>query len=694
MTATHTRILLLATLLALGTATGLFLGWRWFEALIETAQPPSLGVPTSVLVLDRNGRLLRPFSVADGRWRLPVTLADLDPTYLAMLLAWEDRRFHGHAGVDPLALARAGGQFLTRGRIVSGGSTLTMQLARLLDGRSTRDPSGKLHQALTALALERRHPKDAILGAYLTLAPYGGNLEGVRAASLAWLGKEPRRLTPAEAALLVALPQAPEARRPDRAPQAARRARDRVLERALALGIIDQQAAKAARATPVPSARRPFPLLAPHLAQRARRAQPQAGEIRLTLDAVLQGRLEALATERVAALGPAVSVALLAADHGSGQVLASVGSAGLFDADRDGFIDMPRALRYPGSTLKPLIYGLAFEAGLAHPESLIEDRPTGFGGYVPANFDRGFQGTVTVRRALQLSLNVPAVKLLEAVGPARLVARLRRAGAAPVLPDSAPPGLAVGLGGVGISLQDLVQVYAALARGGAPVALTETLDPGQPPPGGGARVLEGRAAWTLASVLAGTPPPANAAPGSLAFKTGTSYGYRDAWAIGFDGRHVAGVWVGRPDGAPVPGLAGIEAAAPILVDLFARLGPIAPLSPPPPGVLLATHAQLPPPLRHVEGRSSAGTAQAGGPEIAYPPDGARIDLGLGEGQLVDLVLKVRNGTPPFAWFANGAPIGQEPFARTARFTPDGPGFVTLSVVDGRGGAARASVFLE
>ncbi len=207
-------------------------------ALVNGSRAPDLAVPTSALVLDRAGRLLRPFTVAGGRWRMPVDLAEVDPRLIAMLLAFEDRRFRSHAGVDPRALARAAWQMLANGRIVSGASTITMQLARLLDGRTTRTPGGKLAQIAAALALERRESKDAILTAYLTLAPYGGNIEGVRSASLAWFGKEPARLTAAEAALLVALPQAPEARRPDRHPEAARRARDRVLARAAESGVI------------------------------------------------------------------------------------------------------------------------------------------------------------------------------------------------------------------------------------------------------------------------------------------------------------------------------------------------------------------------------------------------------------------------------------------------------------------------
>ena len=690
------------------------------------------GVATSPLVLDRQGRLLRPFTVADGRWRLPVTLAEVDPLFLRLLLACEDRRFYRHGGVDYLALARAVGQLVVNGRVVSGASTLTMQTARLLHGQSSRGVAGKLRQMVQALALERRLDKAAILERYLHLAPYGGNLEGIRAASLAWFGLEPKRLTPAQAALLVALPQSPEARRPDRDPAAAQRARDRVLARAQAAGILDAEMVAAAQGEPVPRHRLPFPLLAPHATQRVRLAHPERSVQRLTLAADLQSRLETLAVERSRLLEERLSLALLVVDHRSGEILAAVGSPGL-TAARDGYIDMTRVVRSPGSTLKPLIYGLAFEAGIAHPESLIEDRPAGFGRYVPANFDRDYQGTVTLRRALQLSLNIPAVKLLEAVGPARLVARLKRAGARPELPDLSPPGLAIGLGGVGLRLTDLVAVYGALARGGRPMPLVEALpmaigggaavaagapmnggiepagerptsDPGSrilaaahltaSPPASlgddGLRlpVLDERAAWQVADILAAVPPPEAANAAGLAFKTGTSYGYRDAWALGFDGRHVVGVWVGRPDGAPVPGLTGITAAAPLLVDVFARLGPRHPLPPPPPGVLHATTtASLPPPLRRVD--EPAATAA---PRIAFPPAGARLALGAGlDGELA---LKVRDGQPPFTWFANGAPIAHEPFARVTPWRPPGPGFVNLAVVDAQGRSGRVRVFVE
>ena len=687
-------------LIVVGLALGLGIGLS-AQLLMQVAgtRAPSLNFTTSAVVVDRDDRLLRAFTVVDGRWRLPVEVEEVDPLLVEMLLVFEDRRFFRHPGVDPLALGRALGQALGHGRIVSGGSTLTMQVVRLLGDDSTRTLAGKWRQMAGALALERVAEKEAILRAYLNLAPYGGNLEGVRAASLAWLGKEPSRLTPAEAALLVALPQSPRARRPDLHSDAARRGRDRVLGRAAAREVIDAETLAAALREPLPLRRRAFPMLAPHAARRAVVSRPELPVHRLTIAADLQARLQALAAEHAALLPEGTSVALLVAEHRGGEIRAVVGSADLLDRERRGFIDMTRALRSPGSTLKPLIYGLAFEQGLAHPESLIEDRPSGFGAYAPTNFDRAFQGTVTLRKALQLSLNVPAVTLLDAVGPARLLAHLRRAGAEPRLPDQAPAGLAIGLGGLGLTLRDLVTVYAAIARGGRPVTLRESRDepvaiPRLQP------VLDERACWYLASILSGADGGMRGG-GDVALKTGTSFGYRDAWAIGYDGRHVVGVWAGRPDGAPVPGLTGAKSAVPLLRDAFARIGRFVPLPPPPRGVLVTSTAELPPNLMRVG--QGAGTTPDGAVEIAFPPDGARVDLGLrdalasGQGAMklgAELALQVRNGRPPFVWLVNGRPVAREPYARAARWRPDGPGFAEIAVVDAAGAASRVTVFIE
>ena len=384
------------------------LGRDGMDDWIARTDLPMLVHETGTEVRDRSGTLLRAYTVEDGLWRLALPPAGVDPLFIEMLVAYEDGRFRSHGGVDVLAVARAAWQGLRAGRIVSGASTLTMQVARLLEDGATGTWDGKLRQLRLALALERRLDKGQILSLYLGLAPYGGNIEGLRAASLAWLGKEPQRLTPAEAAFLVALPQAPESRRPDRHPGAAHAARDRVLAHATAAGVIDQDTAQAALRDPAPQQRLPVPQLAPHLSDRAAALGP--GVHRLTVDGALQASVEALARDYMAGRDPRLSVAILIADHRSGEILASVGSPAYDATKGQGFVDMTRALRSPGSTLKPLVYGLAFDRGLAHPETLIDDSPVQFGSYAPQNFDGQFRGELRVSRALQLSLNIPVAK--------------------------------------------------------------------------------------------------------------------------------------------------------------------------------------------------------------------------------------------------------------------------------------------
>ena len=662
--------------------------------LFEAFGPPPLGrdLEMSRLVLDRNGKLLRAYLTSEGRWRLAATRDQVDPQYLQALFAYEDKRFLDHHGIDPLAFSRAAIQLITNGRIVSGGSTLTMQVARLLEPREHRSLDAKLRQTVRALQLEWALSKDEIIALYLTLAPFGGNLEGVRAASYAYFGKEPRRLTLGEAALLVALPQSPEHRRPDRNPEAAKHARDRVLDRIAGDGLFSDAEIAHAKQEKVPTARQPMPLVAPHAADQALTRTPSEGEIRLTIDAGLQRLLEGLARERAQTLGPDMSAALVVVDNPTGEVLARVASPDYFDERRAGQVDLTQAVRSPGSALKPFIYGLGFEDGLIHPESLIEDRPIRYAGYAPENFDLTFQGIVTVRRALQLSLNVPAVAVLDEVGPSRLIARLAQAGAPLVLPRREAPGLALGLGGVGVRLTDLTMLYAGLARGGAVAPLIERLGAPQASP---LRLMEPVAAWYVATTLLGTPPPESAAGGRIAFKTGTSYGYRDAWAIGFDGKHTIGVWTGRPDGAPVAGLVGRLSAAPILFDAFARLGqPLQPLKGMPNGALVATTAKLPPPLKRFTSRASAGEAMAPKVHIVFPPNGASLELSGIYGELDPIAIKIAGGTPPFNVLANGLPLPARKSARTLFFAPDGPGFVRLTVTDATGAADSVMVRLQ
>ena len=684
---------------AVGAAALPLLGAGTFFALDRIYPLPPVGeVPVSAQVVDRDGRLLRAFATQEGRWRLPVSLGEVDPQFVRMLVAYEDKRFRDHHGVDPVAMLRASVQFAVNGRIVSGGSTLTMQLARLMEVGGGQSISVKLRQMFRALQIERKLTKDQILERYLTLAPYGGNIEGIRAASLAWFGKEPKKLRLSEAALLVSLPQSPETRRPDRNPDNAKQARDRVLQRMADAGVIEPFEVARASAARLSGKRRGLPALAPHLADAAMRARPEADSIELTIDRDIQSSLETVARNAVRRLGPKLSLAMILADSRTGEILAEVGSADYFDTSRSGRVDMTRAPRSPGSTLKPFIYGLALEQGIVVPETMMRDRPTNFSGYRPENFDTMYQGDVTVREALQLSLNVPAVQLLESVGPAALMQRLRRSGVEPVLPKEEQPGLAIGLGGVGLSLADLVQAYAALANGGNAVTLVDGVHGVRAPYRLNA-VLSAKAAWQVGDILSGVPVPAASAPRPIAYKTGTSYGYRDAWSVGYDGRYVLGVWVGRADNGAVPGSTGGDTAAPILFEAFARSGlePV-PFAGPPPGAKTIARADLPEGLKRFVPKSAALVPVAGtvsGPEIVYPPQGARIELAETSGAAFSpLVLKLQGGKAPFRWIANGQPLDGVFRRRTATWMPDGKGFSKLTVIDAAGKATTVDVLIQ
>lgn len=519
------------------------------------------------VVLAEDGTPLWRFADAEGVWRYPVATDEVSPYYLEALLTYEDRWFHAHPGVNPLALARAAWQNLSGGRVVSGGSTLSMQVARLLDPHQ-RSLGGKFKQLWRTLQLEWHLSKDEILALYLNRAPFGGTLQGVAAASWAYLGKPPSQLTRAEAALLAVLPQAPSRLRPDRHPERAQAARDKVLRRLDAFGVWPQAAVHEALQEPVLLAPRQEPNLAPLLARRLNLAgSPPL--IRTTIDANLQRRLEDLLLGWRARLPERTSAAILVVDSESMAVRAYLGSLDVGDDKRYGHVDMIRAQRSPGSTLKPFLYGLAMDAGLIHSESLLQDVPRRYGDYRPGNFAAGFIGPVSASEALATSLNLPAVQLLEAYGPKRFAGELRGAGVPLALPAGAEPNLALILGGAGSRLEELLAGYSAFARGG--VAARPRLQPQDLLHE--RRLLSPGAAWVVRRILAGQARPDRDPRAELvqrpllAWKTGTSYGFRDAWAIGVGPRQLIGVWIGRPDGTPVPGQFGLASAAPLLLQV-------------------------------------------------------------------------------------------------------------------------------
>lgn len=657
---------------------------------LDAAFPPPLEKARNLsrVLLAADGSVLRVTITADDKIRLPAGVADVDPRYLDLLTTYEDRRFAAHPGVDPLAVMRALKQWAVSGAVVSGASTLTMQVARLLEPRP-RNVWAKGLEMLRALQLEARLSKDEILGLYLTLAPYGGNLEGVRAASLAWLGKEPLRLTDAEAALLVVLPQAPARLRPDRNPASARAARDKVLRRSVAYGARSAGDARLAMRDRLPDRRRAQPFRAVHLADHLFATHDESS-IRTTVDASLQIRAEALAAAHAAKSGSRTGVAVLVADHRDGMaVRAWVGSADYLSSARLGAVDMVRAVRSPGSILKPFIYGMAFDRALAHPSTQIMDAPRRYGTYAPANFDGWYRGPVSVAEALRQSLNVPAVAVLDRLGANRFTRALAAAGVPFSLPSGERPGLAVALGGMGMTLEDLVTLYGALGAEGhvRPLRFLPDAAPGAP-----VRLLKADTARTVTAILEGSPPPPGVARSQLlagvprhAAKTGTSFGFRDAWALGVDGRYVVGVWVGRVDGTPRPGHVGRSDALPLLHAVFGLLPqdpgralakPVQPLSAPAPVALRRFDHGLRP-------DNPAVPALA----LVFPPDGATLDLSR-QGRFRPLPLRAEGGAGQLRWLVNGRLL-DDPVWR-----PDGPGAASITAMDRLGQTVRSTVWIE
>src|SRR5471032_2581121 len=669
------RSLLIGSALAVafGTAAALTL---------DRLCPPDLSryQARSTEIVDANGRLLRAFATADSKWRLKTNVEDVDPLYLALLKTYEDRRFDAHWGVDPLAAVRAAEQWIGRGRIVSGASTLSMQAARLLEPRP-RSLLTKTIQSARALQLEWRYYKREILAIYLTLAPMGGNLEGVRAASFAYFGKEPLHLTAAEAALLVAIPQSPERRRPDRRAGLAQIGRDRVLVRGLEHGVIDKALFDMAASAAVPRRRLGMPMAAPHLSAWLAGQSPGA-IVPTTIRYELQSALAQLVNDERARTIDRAQFALVVMDNRTGGVVAWQGGGEFFGPA--GQVDLVRTHRSPGSALKPMIYAMAFDDRGLHPASLVQDVPVRFREWLPRNFDHDHQGAVTVRYALQKSLNVPAVLALERVGPQRFLSTLRAAGASPGLPpDDTGNSLGMALGSITLSPLEMAGLYSGLANGGLFAPPQVRRDQPKPAP---VRLMGAAAAWYVADVLADAPLPDGFAslPVALrdrriAYKTGTSAGFRDAWAAGYSTNWTIVIWVGHADGATRPGQLGRLAALPILFKAFDRLpGEDNRALPPPADVLrVASWHDLPPPMRTL----SPAAQTSGGPRIAYPAPDSKIELGARE----TIPLSANGGSGSLRWLVDGRPLDG------TKWRPDAIGEARVAVVDDQGRSSAVTV---
>ncbi|MCI5045509.1 MAG: penicillin-binding protein 1C [Aquisalinus sp.] len=660
--------------------------------------PPLDAVRTSVVVIDKDERWLHAFTVQDNeeerRWRFEADLEAIDPLFVERLVHIEDKRFWSHPGVDLLAVMRATNSLFQHGEVVSGASTITMQTARLMEPRPRTIPS-KLIEMARAVQIELRLSKQEILELYLTLAPYGGNLQGVRAASLAYFDKEPKYLTDAQQALLIALPQAPEARRPDRKPENAAAARDLILEKlALTEHVTDTQY-REAKETPILASRQTFKRLAWHASHWATNTIPAGGEIQLTLDADLQEVTERLASDHALQIDDDANLAVLVIENDTRQVRALLGSA---DMSRGGgWVDMTSARRSPGSALKPFIYGLAFEDGFAAGETLIDDAPYSFDGYRPENFSRMFHGDVTLAEALQHSLNVPAVLALDLIGPQRFAASLEAAGVNADLPGGSDKkrSLAIALGGIGLTMRDLGMLYAGLADDGCIRPLTISID---------AVLLEERMctyqlitpsnAARLTRIMQEAPTPAGRPPAVLsraapriAFKTGTSYGYRDAWAAGYTDDYTVIVWAGHPNGTPRPGVTGREAALPLMFEVFDHLpdldGAIR-YAEVEGGDLFETGTGL---------ERLAPQKREMPPEIVFPENGVTVFFTKSRAEH-GFALAARGGAGNYAWYVDGVPVDYEPIGGRSIWRPDETGFYQVTVVDSAGRKATSSVRVQ
>jgi len=639
---------------------------------------------TSRVVTASDGSWLYAQTNSEDKWRFKVDIAKLDPKYIEVLLAFEDKNFYSHHGLDISAMLRAIGQLIANRKIVSGGSTITMQLARLLEPKP-RTIAAKIREIIKAFQIELHSSKDEILSAYLSLTPYGGNVEGVVAASMRYFGKLPQSLTASQSALLVSLPQSPERNRPDKHLANSLNARDKLLKMAYEKSIINRYQYQQALKEQVPTKLKSYPRYAPHLSEKLLgNKQIKEKKIVTTLDAKLQKQLERWLKEKSHILPKDTTIALLVVKNSDSTVQAYLGSHDRFSSRVSGFVDMVQAIRSPGSTLKPFIYALGFEKHFIHPNSVIVDQETLFGDYMPHNFSYKYSGEVSVAYALKQSLNIPAVKVLQKIGVEDFLSRLRSYVQGIYIPKNRA-SLPIALGGVGLSLWSLTDLYVGLANGGEALPIhyllaDESLKK--------RRLIDAKSSKMTTAILREVTPPRGFINRNnmIAYKTGTSYGYRDNWSIAYTKEYTIALWAGKPSNATQFKRTGRMVAAPLVYEAFALLESIHRVN--------SWQWQsnylgdnVPVGLKYFDKRELENAREK--LSLIYPQDNSRFkNAGCGD-TLVEF--KIKQGTPPYSWYIDDM---SRDINKTAITLPFGRGAHTITIIDSRGETIHRNIWVD
>ena len=667
------KILTLGTFLGIGSFVGFL--------LVDSIYPLNTKRfdDVSTLIYAQNTPI-HIFHSQDEKLRIRTTVEEVDPLYLKTLLEREDKYFFSHPGINPFALLRATYQRIRYGHVISGGSTISMQTARLLEPRDRKIIS-KLIECFRALQLEWHFSKKEILNIYMTLAPFGGNIEGVHAATMAYFQKSAKQLSPSEIALLVALVQSPTRLHPIHYPERAYLARNTLLAFMAKKHLIDEEKIKIYTLADLPSNKRKFPREIPHLAWRLKKQYPNDIKIHTTIDLNLQKKVEFLLSRYQRSLPSQSNTAIFIVEHRKNKPIVYIASRDFYNENNHGFVDYICAFRSPGSTLKPFIFGLGFDLGMIKPESYLLDERRRFGAYYPRNFDKNIQGVVKAEEALALSLNIPVVDLLNRIGVMRFLSLLKEAGVTPQLPRSfESPSLAIALGGLGLSLEQLVSLYSALARDGKvmPLSYLDTeISKAEH------SLFSEHAAKQVTNILK-VDLESNR---HFSLKTGTSYGYRDTWVIAYDQQYVIGIWTGIPDGSPMSPLLARDLVVPLFQKIVAVL----------PEKEIPVLQKFPPATMTLKKSSQNISDQKSVhkivPTLIFPVDDTVVELEKQTSQYKPIPLHVTGGKRPYTWLIDGKPLYIGTWKQKEFWMPEKNGYYTITLIDANGQTAKANIEL-